>query len=193
MRLGDWDVNKLVGLRPVRHSLGEGGCADAHYCLILRAPTRFRSCKDPRKSKTNLFQGAAQHGPTNFFGARYADNTCQRYEDMNTAKTAQSHAKPAKFHAIAGFTHVELAVVIIIIAVLVSMLPPAIAPKTHGGPRITCINHLKQLGTAYRIWANDNGDRFPAQTSVTNNGWSELAASTNAASFLLDQLFPDVQ
>ncbi len=27
--------------------------------------------------------------------------------------------------------------------------------------RIGCVNNLKQLGIAYRLWANDHGDKFP--------------------------------
>ncbi len=40
--------------------------------------------------------------------------------------------------------------------------------------RISCINNLKEIGTAYRIWANDNGDRFPASQSAALGGWKEI-------------------
>src|SRR5580700_275715 len=81
-----------------------------------------------------------------------------------------------------GFTWLELLVVIFIIALFVFfMVPTFMRPKQ--GSRIFCINNLMQLGTAYQIWANDNGDRFPFATSVTNGGWRELLDNTNAGPY----------
>jgi hypothetical protein len=34
---------------------------------------------------------------------------------------------------------------------------------------IMCINHLKQLGLAVRVWANDNADNFPPDTQSMSN------------------------
>jgi prepilin-type processing-associated H-X9-DG protein len=42
--------------------------------------------------------------------------------------------------------------------------------------RINCVNNLKQIGLAYRIWAGDNNDKFPMQVSVTNGGAMEFTA-----------------
>jgi hypothetical protein len=53
--------------------------------------------------------------------------------------------------------------------------------------RISCINNLKQIGTAYRIWSNDNGDRFPAQQTAALGGWSDTIcdqSSTIAAEYM---------
>ena len=41
------------------------------------------------------------------------------------------------------------------------MLLPALARAKQKAQRINCVNNLKQVGTAYRLWANDNGDRYP--------------------------------
>jgi hypothetical protein len=39
--------------------------------------------------------------------------------------------------------------------------------------RIQCVNNLKQVGLAMRIWANDNGDKYPTSLIVMSN---ELSA-----------------
>jgi prepilin-type processing-associated H-X9-DG protein len=74
----------------------------------------------------------------------------------------------------AALTLVEVLVVIAVVVVLVGLLLPALAPQHHV-KRIDCINNLKQLGLSFRIWAGDNGDRYPMQLSVTNGGTMESA------------------
>jgi competence protein ComGC len=76
-------------------------------------------------------------------------------------------------HKSEAFTLVELIVVIVVIVFVIVAIVPTRSNRSHA-PRITCINNLKQIGLAYRIWANDHHDRFPASESVTNNGWKEF-------------------
>jgi len=44
---------------------------------------------------------------------------------------------------------------------------------------IRCVNNLKGLGTAFRVWAGDHNDKYPMTVSVTNGGSMELLATGN--------------
>jgi hypothetical protein len=43
-------------------------------------------------------------------------------------------------------------------------------------PQMTCLNQIKQIEIAFRIWAGDNGDRFPFQVATNQGGTRELRA-----------------
>ena len=73
-----------------------------------------------------------------------------------------------------GFTFVALLVIIAVIAVLAAMLLPALASAKRKAQRINCINNLKQIGLAYRIWEGDNGDKYPMAVSSAKGGTMEF-------------------
>jgi prepilin-type N-terminal cleavage/methylation domain-containing protein len=78
-----------------------------------------------------------------------------------------------------AFTLIELLVVIAIIAILAGMLLPALAASKAKAKRIACVSNLKQVSLGFRMWANDNSDKYPWQLSVTNGGSLDSADWTD--------------
>ena len=104
----------------------------------------------------------------------------------------------------AAFTLIELLVVISIIALLAAMLLPVLASAKSKGRQIACVNNLRQLVTAWIMYAGDNNTKFavnlptqsPAQPQATNSAnWTcgDMKISqeaTNATLLQLGQLYP---
>jgi prepilin-type N-terminal cleavage/methylation domain-containing protein/prepilin-type processing-associated H-X9-DG protein len=60
-----------------------------------------------------------------------------------------------------GFTLIELLVVIAIIAALAAMLLPVMSRARRKAYNTVCVNQLRQLGVATRLYAEDNENRLP--------------------------------
>ena len=74
----------------------------------------------------------------------------------------------------------EVFVVIVILGILAAILLPALASHHCTCLKIDCVNNLKQITLAYRIWAGDNGGKYPMQFSVTNGGVFDFATGSNS-------------
>jgi prepilin-type N-terminal cleavage/methylation domain-containing protein len=78
-----------------------------------------------------------------------------------------------------GFTLIELLVVIAIIAILMSVLMPALNRARLQGKRAACMGNLKQLTLAWIMYADENDDRIPL-ANPSSTGWVEWVNNQNA-------------
>jgi general secretion pathway protein G len=81
-------------------------------------------------------------------------------------------------HRIRAFTLVELLVVIGIIALLISILLPALGQARENARRVACASNLHQLALATIMYLNDNHQVFPRGGAFNSNAQGVIALSS---------------
>ena len=77
----------------------------------------------------------------------------------------------------------ELLAAIAIIAVLAGMLLPTLCAPRETARRSTCLNNLKQIGLAMRLYSGDYNGRFPTDISGTTVGSFGLMTNNYQTSY----------
>jgi len=80
-----------------------------------------------------------------------------------------------------ALTVLELIVIIAVLAVLIGLLLSTMRRPGSGSSRSRCVNNLKCLGLAARIFATDNEEKFPWQVSTNKGGSQEYRDLANSA------------
>ena len=110
------------------------------------------------------------------------------------ARRRQCLSQPSEQRA---FTLIELLVVIAIIAILAALLLPALNSAKSKSQGIACISNLKQLSTAWIMYAGDHNDRMVLNWIGDPRAWidesvgsvNSLPAATNTVALQQGLLF----
>jgi competence protein ComGC len=82
-------------------------------------------------------------------------------------------------HRQRAFTLLEGLVVGAVVLLLLAIFLPALAASKRKSSKLGCNNSLKEVGIAFRIWEEDNGDKYPMAVPAALGGAQELIATGN--------------
>ena len=71
-----------------------------------------------------------------------------------------------------ALTLTEVLVVLVVGAVLIVLLLPALTPRHRSPRRSECNQNLKQIGYAFAVWEGDHNDKYPM--AVSTSAWGSM-------------------
>lgn len=80
---------------------------------------------------------------------------------------------PRRRHSRTGFTLIELLAVIAVIGVLVAILIPVVGKVRQNARDANCKSNLKQIGTAYLLYVQDNKGKVPTDGGGVGAVWTQ--------------------
>ena len=78
-----------------------------------------------------------------------------------------------------GLTQVEVLVVVAVLAILVGLVIPWFSDAKSKANRVTCNNHMKNVGLAFRTFAFDHAGRLPYELNSEQGGTKEVSLDPN--------------
>src|SRR6185295_12526593 len=87
-----------------------------------------------------------------------------------SAVTSNHECHSTRRRTNSGFTLIELLVVVAIIAILASLLLPALAGAKVRAKTVKCVSNLRQMGITLALYTSDNNDRFP----FSGRAWPQM-------------------
>ncbi len=131
----------------------------------------------------SMWHGQEAHESNHGLDARATQRRCAAHSKMHTAPRAPRMAHRA-FTLIelpamskrkrAGFTLVELLVVITIIAILLALLTPALDQAIYQAELAQCAARQKMIGTMFQFYTADHKRSYPTNTQPRHSqGWAQ--------------------
>jgi prepilin-type N-terminal cleavage/methylation domain-containing protein/prepilin-type processing-associated H-X9-DG protein len=90
---------------------------------------------------------------------------------VGAPKRVGVHIQRIKERRRRGFTLIELLVVIAVIAILASLLLPALAGAKNRAHTVTCVNNLRQIGIASSMYVDDHEEGQLPASQHTGKSW----------------------
>jgi competence protein ComGC len=78
-------------------------------------------------------------------------------------------------HCNQAFTLIDALIVVAIVVALCALILPRLAHTHVNTDRASCMSNLKQVGLAFQLWSEDNGNKYPMAVSTNQSGSMEYA------------------